>query len=348
MIDPTAECGHPHRMTETPPASKISPSIDFDAPGKRWGALVLAHSRDDSAWGSIRIPIGVIKNGTGPTALLIAGNHGDEYEGQIALRRLMNETPVEDVSGTIIVLPGMNFPAVRTGTRCSPIDGGNMNRAFPGRADGTITQIIAHYVTHHLVSRADLVLDLHSGGKTLDFVPFAATHRLPDTALADRARAAAQAFGAPVGLVMLELDDTWMLDGVVERAVKLFVTTELAGAGSSTASSNRIAWRGVRNVLRHVGILAGEVEPGEAPTRMMDMPDASCFVTSEHAGIHEPLVDLGEEVLAGQPVARIHFLEEPGREPVVYHSERDGLLIGRHIPGLVKTGDFLISVAVDL
>ena len=77
-------------MTETPPASKISPSIDFDAPGKRWGALVLAHSRDDSAWGSIRIPIGVIKNGTGPTALLIAGNHGDEYEGQIALRRLMN------------------------------------------------------------------------------------------------------------------------------------------------------------------------------------------------------------------------------------------------------------------
>jgi N-alpha-acetyl-L-2,4-diaminobutyrate deacetylase len=335
-------------MTDTSIASKISPSIELDRPGKRWGTLVLPHSRDDSAWGSIRIPIGVIKNGEGSTALLIAGNHGDEYEGQIALRRLMNETPLEDVSGTVIVLPGMNFPAVRVGARCSPIDGGNMNRAFPGRPDGTITEIIAHYVTHHLVSRADLVLDLHSGGKTLDFVPFAATHRLPDTALTERARAAAQAFGAPVGLVMLELDDTGMLDGVVERAGKLFVTTELAGAGSSTALSNRITWRGVRNVLRHAGVLSGALEVGEVPTRMMDMPDASCFVTSEHTGIHEPLVDLGEEVANGQPIARIHFMEEPSREPVIYYAARAGLLIGRHVPGLVKTGDFLISVAVDL
>lgn len=341
-------------MIRSDEPSKISCTIDLDAPGKRWGALVLAHSRDDSAWGAIRIPIGVIVGTAGsgpykgPTALLIAGNHGDEYEGQIALRRLMQETDPGAVSGTVIVLPAMNFPAVRAGLRCSPIDGGNMNRAFPGRRDGTITEIIAHYVTTRLVARADVVLDLHSGGKTLDFVPFAATHRLPDQGLAARAQATAEAFGAPIGLVMLELDDTGMLDGVVERAGKLFVTTELAGSGSSTASSNRIAWRGVCNTLKHTGVLAGPVEPGAVPTRMMDMPDAACFVTSEHAGIHEPLVDLGEPVEEGQPVARVWFMEEPGREPVIYRAGRSGLLIGRHIPGLVKTGDFLISVAVDL
>src|SRR3546814_3205808 len=68
--------------------SKIRATVDLDADGKRFGALVVPHSRNDSAWGSIRIPVAVIRNGDGPAALLVAGNHGDEYEGQIALRDL--------------------------------------------------------------------------------------------------------------------------------------------------------------------------------------------------------------------------------------------------------------------
>ena len=81
---------------------------------------------------------------------------------------------------------------------------------------------------------------------------------------------------------------------------------------------------------------------------MMDMPDERCFVAAEHFGIHEPLVELGDEVAEGQPIARIHFLDEPSREPAVYAARRAGLLIGRHFPGLVQSGDFLASVAVDL
>ena len=328
-------------------SSKIRASIDLDADGKRFGALVVPHSRNDSAWGSIRIPIAVIRNGDGPTALLVAGNHGDEYEGQIALRDLARTLDPAEVTGTVIVLPGLNFPAVRAAVRCSPVDGGNMNRAFPGRPDATVTPMIAHYVATVLVPRADLVLDLHSGGRTLDFVPFAATHRLADKALEARAIAAVEAFGAPVGVVMLELDAEGMLDTWVEGLGKLFVTTELAGGGSSTVRSNRVAASGVRNVLRHMGILAGAPEIA-TPSRMMDMPDDRCFVAAEHAGIHEPLADLGDEVAEGQPIARIHFMEDPAREPVVYAARRAGLLIGRHFPGLVQAGDFLASVAVDL
>jgi len=327
--------------------SKIRASIDLDADGKRFGALVVPHSRNDSAWGSIRIPIAVIRNGDGPTALLVAGNHGDEYEGQIALRDLARSLDPDEVTGTVIVLPGLNFPAVRAAVRCSPVDGGNMNRAFPGRPDGTVTPMIAHYVATVLVPRADLVLDLHSGGRTLDFVPFAATHRLADKALEARAIAAVEAFGAPVGVVMLELDAEGMLDTWVEGLGKLFVTTELAGGGSSTVRSNRVAATGVRNVLKHMGILAGAPDIA-TPSRMMDMPDERCFVAAEHAGIHEPLADLGDEVTEGQPIARIHFMEDPAREPVVYAARRGGLLIGRHFPGLVQAGDFLASVAVDL
>ncbi len=331
--------------TERP--SKISATVDLDADGKRFGALVVPHSRNDSAWGSIRIPVAVIRNGDGPCALLVAGNHGDEYEGQVALRDLARTLDPSEVTGTVLVLPGLNYPAVRAATRCSPIDGGNMNRSFPGRADGTVTQMIAHYVATVLVPRADLVLDLHSGGKTLDFVPFAATHRLPDKTLEARAIAAVEAFGAPVGVVMLELDAEGMLDTWVEGLGKLFVTTELAGGGSSTVRSNRVAATGVRNVLKHMGILAGEPVI-ETPSRMVDMPDERCFVAAERNGIHEPLADLGEMVEEGQPVARIHSMDEPSHEPAVYVARRSGLLIGRHFPGLVQAGDFLASVAVDL
>ena len=73
-------------------------------------------------------------------------------------------------------MPAMNYPAFKAGKRTSSIDGGNMNRAFPGRPDGTITEIIADYFNRVLLPMADYVADMHSGGKTLDFVPFACAH----------------------------------------------------------------------------------------------------------------------------------------------------------------------------
>src|SRR3546814_6849872 len=79
----------------------------------------------------------VIRNGDGPAALLVAGNHGDEYEGQIALRDLARTLEPAAVTGTVIVVPGLNFPAVRAAVRCSPVDGGNMNRSFPRSEEHT-------------------------------------------------------------------------------------------------------------------------------------------------------------------------------------------------------------------
>ena len=315
---------HPGMSTDRP--SKIQATIDLDADGKRFGALVVPHSRNDSAWGSIRIPIAVIRNGDGPCALLVAGNHGDEYEGQIALRDLARTLDPVEVSGTVIVLPGLNYPAVRSANRCSPIDGGNMNRSFPGQPDGTITQMIAHYVATVLVPRADLVLDLHSGGKTLDFVPFAATHRLTDKALEARAIAAVEAFGAPVGVVMLELDAEGMLDTWVEGLGKLFVTTELAGGGSTTVRSNRVAATGVRNVLKHMGILKGEPEiaaPSHgravartgglrgAPQRRADRPP----LPGPGAGRRLPGERGGGSVGASAPARPLEKRTEPDRHP---------------------------------
>ena len=122
--------------------SPISSTVDFEKDGVKHGYLKLPHSHDDSAWGSIVIPITVAKNGKGPTILFTGANHGDEYEGPIALFDLANQIKKDEISGRVIIIPGMNYPAFKAGKRTSPIDGCNMNRVFPGNPEGTFLSLI--------------------------------------------------------------------------------------------------------------------------------------------------------------------------------------------------------------
>jgi N2-acetyl-L-2,4-diaminobutanoate deacetylase len=325
---------------------RVVATIDLEAEGKRFGALNVPHSSNESAWGAIRVPVVVARGGAGPTLLLVGGNHGDEYEGPIALLKLARSLDPARLAGRVIIFPALNLPAVLAATRVSPIDQLNMNRAFPGDPRGTPTAMIADYVTRRLLPLADAVVDLHTGGKTLDFVPFIGMHVLPDAASMERTRAALLAFAAPVSLLIEELDATGMLDSEVEARGKPFLFTELGGAGMARAGHVRIAERGLRNLLVHFGLTDGEVEP--ASSRLMHSPDAACFVISEDRGLYEPLLDLGEEVAAGQPVGQVHDIEKPARAAAVVHAARPGMLIGRHVPGLTRPGDCLALLATDL
>jgi len=322
----------------------ISPSVDFERDGVQHGHLKLPYSRDDSAWGAVMIPITVVKNGDGPTALMTGGNHGDEYEGPVALFDLARRLDPARVTGRVIMVPAMNYPAFRAGRRTSPVDGGNMNRVFPGNPDGTVTEKIADYFQRSLLPLADILLDIHSGGRTLDFLPFAASHVLPDKAQEAACAAARDAFAAPWSITLLEIDSVGMYDTAAEAAGKTFVSTELGGGGTARAETCAIAKRGVRNLLIHAGILQGE--PERRPSVMLDMPDGDCFVSSEHSGLVEPCVDIGGEVKKGDLLVRIHDVERSGQTPVDYHAKRGGILAGRHFPGLVQSGDTIAVVAV--
>jgi len=326
------------------PPSPISPTIDLDAQGKQHGFLRLPYSRDDSAWGSVMIPICVIRNGAGPTALFTGGNHGDEYEGPVALFDLARNLEAKDVGGTVIIVPAFNYPAFRAGTRTSPIDKGNMNRSFPGKPDGTVTQKIADFFQRYLLPRADLVIDIHSGGKTLDFVPFCAAHVLPDKEQERKAFAAVEAFGAPYSNRMIEIDTVGMYDTAAEEMGKVFITTELGGGGTARANTVNIAKRGVMNVLKHAGIVDGK--PQKSPTRWLDMPSADCFHFSEADGLIETTVDLGEPVKEGQVLARIHPTARTDLPAQEIRAKMSGILAARHFPGLVQIGDCAAVIAV--
>jgi N-alpha-acetyl-L-2,4-diaminobutyrate deacetylase len=324
--------------------SPISATIDLDRDGVQHGYLKLPHSRDDSAWGAIMIPIAAIKHGEGPTALLTGANHGDEYEGPIALFDLARELDPARVAGRIIIVPAMNYPAFRAGTRTSPIDRGNLNRAFPGRPDGTATEKIADYFQRQLLPLADYVLDIHSGGKTLQFVPFAAAHVLADRAQQEKCVAAMRAFNAPFSMMLREIDNVGMYDTAAEEMGKVFISTELGGGGGATVLTVDIACRGVRNVLIHAGILDGTVE--RRPSVNLDMPSGDCYVASESGGLLEMRVNLGAAVRKGEVLARVHSHERTGAAPIEYRAKLDGILAGRHFPGLLQIGDTIAVVAV--
>lgn len=325
-------------------ASPISASVDFDADGVQHGFLNLPISVDESAWGAVMVPITVVKNGEGPTALLTGGNHGDEYEGILALTKLAQRLDAAQVRGRVIIAPMMNTPAVSVGRRTSPLDRGNMNRSFPGDPSGGPTSQIADYFNRVLVPMCDYALDLHSGGRTLDIIPFAAAHRLDDHGQEARCLAGALAFGAPYVVMMHELDAVSLYDTAVERQGKTFVTTELGGGGTATPASLELTERGVRNFLIHSGNLEGEYRhPGRQT--YLEMPDASCYVQSEHSGILELTCALGGEVRKGDLVARVYDPSRTGVEPACYHAGRDGVVLARRFPALTAMGDTIVVIA---
>src|SRR5882724_10745078 len=96
-------------------------SLDFDKPGKQHGFLQVPYSHNLGGWANVMIPTTVIVNGKGPSVLMLGGNHGDEYQGQVALMKLARELRAEDVSGRLVLIPSLNLPAAKTATRLSPI-----------------------------------------------------------------------------------------------------------------------------------------------------------------------------------------------------------------------------------
>ncbi|WP_372867799.1 N(2)-acetyl-L-2,4-diaminobutanoate deacetylase DoeB [Pseudomonas sp.] len=345
-ISPEAELqASPRSSVAEVRATTVSTTVDFDRDGVQHGFLKLPYSHDQSAWGCIMIPVSVVKNGAGPTALLTGGNHGDEYEGITSLLKLANELCAEDVRGRVIIVPAMNYPAVQSGSRTSPIDKGNMNRSFPGSPNGSMTERIADYFQRYLIPLCDYALDIHSGGKTLDILPFAAAHRLPDPQQEAKCIEGARLFGTAASMLLFELDAASLYDTAVEAQGKVFVTTELGGGGTSTPQTMALADRGVRNFLKFAGILDGEPELEQEPLMQLDMPDASCYVQSTHRGILELTRSLGDRLQRGDLVARVHAFERTGTPAVEYRAERDGLLVARRFPALVDIGDTLAVIA---
>ncbi len=326
----------------------IFSDVDYEAQGKQVDWLHLPHSVTRSAYGALAIPIAVIRNGDGPTVLLMSGNHGDEYEGQITLAKLIRELEPEHVRGRVIILPAANMPAAMAGARVSPIDQGNLNRAFPGDPHGTPTWAIAHYIDSVLYPLADYHHDLHSGGSSLKYMPFCSMRNSGDAALDARSMDALRAFGAPLSLVWAYAPESRLAGAAAGRRGLVSLGGEFGGGGDVNRASLAMLEGGVRRFLAFTGIMADAPEPEPRETRLIEVSSRDHYVYANEAGLLEPLVDLGADVRAGDVAGRIHFIDNPAREPVVCHFRRAGMVVCQRHFGRVERGDCVAHLGTDV
>ena len=266
-------------------------TLDFERPGKQQGFLQVPYSHNLGGWANVMVPITVVARGNGPTVLVLGGNHGDEYQGQIAVMNLARELTPAMVKGRLILIPALNLPAARAATRLSPVDGMNMNRAFPGQPEGAVTSQIAHYLTTVLFPLSDVVIDIHSGGRSMEFVPCATMHLVADRAQRARMFKAMLAWNTDFAFLYADIAGTGLLPVEAENQGKLVVTTEMGGGEAVPAGVHRLTQSGLRNVLIHVGALKGRERTraslGKPPAILTQALEREDYLLAPESGIFE-------------------------------------------------------------
>ena len=328
----------------------ISCDLDLQSPGKRTGCLRLIHSDNVHAASIIPIPLAVIVGGEGPSVLLSAGTHGNEYEGQVVLRELVRELAPEQVNGRVIVMPSLNMPAVRDDVRVSPLDGANLNREFPGAADRGPTGAIAGFVAEVILPLCDAGIDIHTGGDSTTFVPLVYLCRCEDDEVFGRSAALAEAFGAPWTYLVTGVQGQGGFDPCAQNLGVAFISTELGGGARLGRETLQIGRRGVRNLLAHLGVIPSEAATGETlpTTRYLTNRGPDGTLVCECAGFLETLQDPGTAVSEGETVARVHPVENGFGPPETLRAPRDGIIVSQRTAPHVKHGDIVLDVATEI
>ncbi len=261
----------------------------------------------DVAVPGFTIPFTIV-NGVnrGPVLALVAGVHGAEYPPILALQRARTTIDPKTLAGTVILVHCANTPSYFKRTvYYSPIDGQNLNRVFPGKADGTLSERIADALTKNVIARADFVVDLHAGDANESLRPYSYWMTNGTAAVAEQSRALALAFG----LDHIVVDRTrptdpnasvYLSNTAITRG-KPAVTIESGGLGMSDEESIARIERGIAGVMRHLKMQAGGPDPVANPVWLV----RSQVITSPATGIFYWKVQPGQTVDEGAILGHI-------------------------------------------
>ena len=332
-------------------------ALDLDSPGRRDYWVALEH---DSIWGDHLIPLTVM---VGPQAqagqglVAFGSNHGNEYEGPVAIKNLLREIRTEDVLGRIILIPVLNVAAFHAGTRESTQDDGvNLNRAFVEGAGKTpalsgITHRIVAFVREYIWPRVHVVIDLHSGGDVARFAICANYHPLEDPVLSAKIEETARWFGTPA-LMIYQNQTPGLLPSEAERLGKITVGTELGWGRAVNPEGVRYGRQGVLAAAIHNGQLRGSIEPiahHKAGTqRKMEMVDRDCFTCAPFAGHYEPIVECGTRLARGETAGLLHDFDHIDAEPWPVRAGVDGILLAQAWVATVMRGQHILVVGKEI
>jgi len=327
--------------------------IDFSRDGKHAGHIAVHHSAHRSAYGQIVLPLVWIRNGPGPVALLTAGVHGDEFEGQIALRNLARTLEPEKIRGGLLILPMANAPAVAASSRVSPIDDLNLNRVFPGDNLGTPTQAIAAAIEELLLPVFDYAFDLHSGGSSLLYDALAVTTATGEAAADAQRMALLEALGLEAGMLLNAEGAMGLfasLDGAMVRQGVVGVSAEFGGAGGLSSRALRQCESSLRRFLAHIGILPQEATEQKGPPpsfRLYNVAARGAYAYAEHSGLLELAVAVGADVAVGDLLGRIHNLHDLLRAPEPVLANLAGRILCLRAMPRIEIGDCVAQIGQE-
>ena len=280
---------------------------------------------------------------SGPTFLVTAGIHAAEYTGVEAAIRLGRTIDPAEVSGTIVIVPLLNRPGFyERSIYVNPEDNDNMNRVFPGRPDGTWSERFAHHLLNDVIAGCDYAIDLHAGDMIEDLVPFVGYRETGKAEIDATQRRMTEAYGA-----------AWLVKSLPggERSGLLYAAAAERGIPAILAESGRCGQleedavarhvRGVQNIVRMLGILAGAPEPVAPPTLLARFD----WLRSPHEGIFHCQVSVGDQVAASQVIGemidllgnQLGEITAPADVVVLFlvtspAIKQDGLLMGIGVP----------------
>jgi len=291
------------------------------------------------SWGFLAVEVfACAGHRPGPSVLVVAGVHGDEYEGPFAIARFADTLSPENVIGTVYLIPVANPLAFAAGTRLSPVDDLNLARVFPGKADGMPTERLAYFLFHEFANKADYLIDLHSGGVEYEFLPVAGFYGVPKPENASFQ--AARTMGLPA---LWQLPETaGVLSREATRAGKVAVGAEYLGAGRVSEEGVQAYATGLQRCLQLWQVL----EPSSSPEVPEPRVFADDWLLAAATGIFRTSRKLGDNVLAGEELATI--VSPRGEVFAQIVAPHAGVILGLRSKAYITAGSWAVLLAREL
>ena len=287
----------------------------------------------------IAMPVTVVRGAApGPVLSVTAGVHGGEYPGIEAAIQTARALDPAGIRGGVIIVHVVDVPAFHgRNIYICPLDGKNPNRVFPGNPAGSASERLAHTVFTEVISKADFYVDLHGGDLNEALVPFTIMLESGDPAVDGRALGLARVYG--IKYVVRGRVSGGTYAAAAGRGIPA-ILTEAGGQGLLDERALQVHVRGLRNIMKHVGIVPGDPDPVEPITQLSGFH----WVTSEHSGLCYLTVAPGDRVAQGQAVgeARDYFGRPLGR----VHAPAAGVVLFTVTTPATNPGDPLFAVGV--
>ena len=286
----------------------------------------------------VKMPATFIKGSKpGKQILITGGVHGGEYPCIETVIQLAKRIDPKEISGSIVIIHPVNVPAFLAKLQYyGPFDGKNLNRVFPGKALGTVSERIA-YTVHQFQQAADFFIDLHGGDLHESLVPFVIYSKLGSDEMTEQARKMSAALGFPY--VVGSVSDNGSIGAAAKAGTPGFLA-ELGQCGRWSDEEVETYVEASMNVLRSLEVIQGDPIIRDKVAFLSKM----AVTTSNEEGCWYPNIKLEDQVKKGEKVGETRdFFGNVLRE---YRADEDGIILYLVTSLAIKTGDPLLAIGV--